>query len=155
MGVDWYPCKQCGKIVPDCGDTVTCDGCEEYLCWKCYPQLKRGKHTFICAYCWNDDPTIADQLRMLRYLQETCHMDLIKIRNDMRKQGLVPRKRNLDFSEEKDEEERRKIRCREGPPPPRIERCDQYDGVFNNRMGGCPESEEEDSGSSEEESETL
>ncbi len=59
MGVDWYPCKQCGIIVADCGDTAVCDGCEEYLCWKCYPQLERGKQT-VCGYCWNDEPTIAD-----------------------------------------------------------------------------------------------
>lgn len=76
---------------------------------------------------------------MLRYIHETCHLDLIKLRNDMREQGLVPRKRCLDFPEEKDEEVRRKIRCREGPPAPKIERQDQYDGLYDDSMGGIAE----------------
>ncbi len=32
MGVDFYVCKACDKIFPDCGECVTCDGCCSNYC---------------------------------------------------------------------------------------------------------------------------
>jgi len=36
MGVDWYPCKSCGKTFPDSGHYVSCPYCRTHWCnYKC------------------------------------------------------------------------------------------------------------------------
>jgi hypothetical protein len=32
MGVDWYPCEQCGETFPDCRDYSHCEGCGRVWC---------------------------------------------------------------------------------------------------------------------------
>lgn len=32
MGVDWYSCKSCEDIFPDCGDYVSCESCGTRWC---------------------------------------------------------------------------------------------------------------------------
>ena len=34
MGVDWYPCEDCGRTFPDCGPCGHCS-CERFFCGSC------------------------------------------------------------------------------------------------------------------------
>lgn len=35
MGVDFYPCEECGETFPDCGDYCSCEMCSVMLCTPC------------------------------------------------------------------------------------------------------------------------
>lgn len=58
MGVDYYNCKNCGDIFPDCSAYGYCEGCGVHWCQSC----KSSVEVFVfdgekrCDFCWKDTP---------------------------------------------------------------------------------------------------
>lgn len=134
MGVRWNPCVHCAYVVPDCGDVRRCSGCEKFICDECYPKVQRGDATYVCTFCWDDEPTIADRLKMLRYVLEKHELKASDIRTEMRQKRLLYGKRRIVPDNEADDEPCKKLRRREATVPQITatfpERNDKCDDVY-------------------------
>jgi DNA-directed RNA polymerase subunit RPC12/RpoP len=68
MGVDWYPCANCGDTFPDCGHYWSCETCGHMICSRCEKEIiKRDEETEdedVCPFC-NDE--IATDYELLCY----------------------------------------------------------------------------------------
>jgi hypothetical protein len=51
MGVDFYKCKECGVIFPDCGPSAFCE-CGSHFCGEC-GEVERDDESCVvsCKYC--------------------------------------------------------------------------------------------------------
>lgn len=59
MGVEYFPCSNCGETICDCGDFTICESCGKYFCEQCDINLRSDKileniqnESNECEECW-------------------------------------------------------------------------------------------------------
>lgn len=59
MGVDYFPCFNCGETICDCGEFTICISCNNYFCEQCAIKLANDKmleniqdESDECEECW-------------------------------------------------------------------------------------------------------
>ncbi|MEH6848089.1 hypothetical protein CON15_19665 [Bacillus cereus] len=80
MGVDFYPCENCGETFPDCGYYVSCecgmhwcsDGCAEEHGHESREDEETGYEESSCMYCREED---FDDNSLLYHALDLLNMD--------------------------------------------------------------------------------
>ncbi len=87
MGVDFYPCKDCGETFPDCGSYVFCEGCSSRFCHNDCADMRYlddNQDEQNCKYCRMETATSSDLLYALLKHFSLTHDDALEI---LRKQN--------------------------------------------------------------------
>lgn len=87
MGVDFYPCDDCGETFPDCGVYFWCEDCSNKLCEECMRRHKAGdrydeytgreKEHPYCPFCDGDVVSDADLLEFAIHLTGLTREEII------------------------------------------------------------------------------
>ncbi len=97
MGVDWYPCSDCGETFPDCGSYVSCGSCGSMFHDQCADDLREEFGTVSedmgsgwndygedalrsCAECSN---TIVHDDVLLEHIANKYEIDLEEVRQEI------------------------------------------------------------------------
>lgn len=76
MGVEFFPCDDCGESICDAGSYWRCDDCRHKLCDDCRNNHRYSEEDFgdewACPFCLKDVVTDADLLAfLLAIMQKT------------------------------------------------------------------------------------